>query len=101
MWWYFWRIVDAGSMSARTGQRPNARETFLLYSELGGIGNVLEVCAPVNGVNLRCTVQGIEVDGPTDEMTPKGLMSSYANWSASLDPTTYANFSRRLFSAHH
>jgi len=41
--WYFWRIVDAGSMNARTGQRPNARETFLLYSELGGIGNVLEV----------------------------------------------------------
>ena len=50
-WWYFWRMADAGSISARTGQRPSARETFLLYREVGRIGNVLEVCAPVEGVN--------------------------------------------------
>jgi hypothetical protein len=93
--------MDAGSMSARTGQRPNARETFLLYKEFGGIGNVLEVCAPVKGVNLLLLCKRTEVDVPTDEMTPKGRISSYANWSASFDPTTYTNFIRRSSSAHH
>jgi len=56
---------------------------------------------PVKAVNLCCTVQGTEVDGPTDEMTPKGRMSSYDNWSASLDPATSVNFSRTLSLANH
>ena len=71
-------MVDAGSMSARTGQRPNARETFLSYREGGGIGNVLEVCTPVKGVSdasFLCKEPNQRRDGPTDEMTPKGRMS--------------------------